>query len=311
MTEASDWTGAVGDVWAAEWRRTDRSFVDFAPNLDTAILAAAPPGAGKVLDIGCGAGATSIALARARPDLAITGVDLSAGLLAVARQRAAGLQGAADPSDGPGASADAPGLLRSPEKGDDPVLTAAPLGTLSFAEGDAVAAAGHLAPIDLFVSRHGVMFFDDPVRAFAALHAAAAPGAALVFSCFRATALNPWMAEIVAAATGAPPAPRDDAPGPFAFADESRVATILANAGWIDARATPIDYTYHAGAGADPVGDAVSFFSRIGPSAPILRALLADQREATLARIAEVCERHRQADAIDFPAAAWIWSARA
>lgn len=275
MTEASDWTGGVGDVWAAEWRRTDRSFADLAPALDGAILAAAPAGSGRVLDIGCGAGATSLALAEARPDLAITGVDLSPGSLVVARHRAARLE------------------------------------NLTFVEGDVIAAAGRLAPVDLFVSRHGVMFFDDPVRGFAALHAAAAPDAALVFSCFRAPARNAWISEVVEVVTGAPLAPRDDAPGPFAFADEARVARILADAGWVGATAVPVDYSYRAGEGDDPIADAVSFFSRIGPSAPILRTLLADQRDATLARIAEVCARHRHGDAVDFPAAAWIWSARA
>lgn len=274
MTDESDWTGQVGETWASEWQRTDRSFGDLARHLDAAILAAAPE-TGRALDIGCGAGATSLALAAARPDLAITGVDLSPGSLAVARDRAARLA------------------------------------NLTFVEGDVIAAARRLAPVDLFVSRHGVMFFDDPVRAFAALHAAAAPGAALVFSCFRAPAENAWISEVVEAVTGAPLAPRDAAPGPFAFADDGHVARILADAGWVGATAAPVDYTYRAGEGDDPVADAVSFFSRIGPSAPILRTLLADQRDATLARIAQVCARHRHGDAIDFPAAAWLWSARA
>src|SRR5690242_17548636 len=88
MTEARDWAGRVGDTWAAEWQRTDRSFGDLAARLNAAILAVAPD-TGRALDIGCGAGATSLALAAARPRLQVTGADLSVEMLAVARARAA------------------------------------------------------------------------------------------------------------------------------------------------------------------------------------------------------------------------------
>ena len=88
MTSAGDWTGRVGHVWAAEWRRTDRSFADLARHLDAAIVHVAPD-TGQALDIGCGAGTTSLALAEARPKLAITGIDLSDELVAIARQRLA------------------------------------------------------------------------------------------------------------------------------------------------------------------------------------------------------------------------------
>jgi SAM-dependent methyltransferase len=275
MTEASDWLGRVGDVWASEWERTDRSFADLAASLDAAILAAAPAGAGTALDIGCGAGATSIALAAARPDLSVIGVDLSQTQLAVARERATDL------------------------------------GNLQFVEGDVLRAAAAHAPIDLFVSRHGVMFFADPVAAFAALHAAAAPGARLVFSCFRTPEENAFSHEIAIAVAGAPPLPRGTAPGPYAFADPVRVAGILAAAGWADAKPCAIDYLHRAGQGDDPVGEAVAYFSRIGSAAPLLRAMSPPEREAARTRIAAVCAAHRRADAVDFPAAAWLWTARA
>ncbi|MGN6277419.1 MAG: class I SAM-dependent methyltransferase [Sphingomonas sp.] len=274
MTEAHDWAGLVGGTWASEWQRTDRSFAGLTPELDAAILAAAPD-TGRAVDIGCGAGSTSIALATARPNLAVTGADLSPALLTVARERAAGLA------------------------------------NLDFIEGDVLHTAAARSPIDLMVSRHGVMFFADPVPAFAALHAAAAPDARLVFTCFRAPAENAWASAIATAVTGSPPSPRTDAPGPFAFADEARVADILSDSGWREARATPIDYIYRAGDGPDAVADAVSFFSRIGPAAPLLRELPPAAREAALARIAAVCADHRSGDAVEFPAAAWLWTARA
>jgi SAM-dependent methyltransferase len=276
MTEAREWAGCVGGTWAAEWQRTDRSFGDLAPHLDAAIRAALPAGASRALDIGCGAGATALALAAAFPSLHITGVDLSPELLTVARDRAS--RGA--------------------------------LPNVTFTLGDARRVAADHAPLDLLVSRHGVMFFDDPVAAFAALHAAATPGAPLVFTCFRAASENRWAADLALAITGAPPQPAEG-PGPFAFANADRVGAIMAAAGWQQAAARPVDYAYRAGAGADPVGDAISFFSRIGPAAGLLRALAPAAREAALARIAALCLRHRGDDAVDFPAAAWLWTARA
>ena len=88
MTTAYDWTGRIGDVWAAEWRRTDRSFTNLTPHLNAAILSGATPQTRKIIDIGCGAGATSLATAQAIPTAQITGIDLSPTLIEIAKHRA-------------------------------------------------------------------------------------------------------------------------------------------------------------------------------------------------------------------------------
>src|SRR3954468_22416663 len=89
MTVDYDWRGAVGDVWAEEWRRTDRTL---APVNDALVAEAAvlPRGLARprLLDVGCGAGATSLALAAALGGAEITGIDLSEGLVVDARGRA-------------------------------------------------------------------------------------------------------------------------------------------------------------------------------------------------------------------------------
>ncbi|MBI0474799.1 methyltransferase domain-containing protein [Sphingomonas sp. MA1305] len=281
MTASGDWTGRVGDIWAEEWRRTDRSFADLAPRLDAAILAAAPPGAFAALDLGCGAGATTAALATARPDAAITAVDLSRPLLAVARQRCAALP------------------------------------HVHFHHGDALSAAEAAAPLDLVLSRHGVMFFADPTAAFARLDRAMAPGGALVFSCFAAQADNPW--SLLVGPPDAPPgpfapgpfAPGPFAPGPFAFAEPDRVAAWLAAAGWQAAQPVKIGFAYRVGEGDDPVADAIAFLGRIGPAARLMRDAAAADRAAMLARLRDRLAAQRNGSTIDFPAAAWIWSARA
>ncbi len=275
MTGAHDWSGAVGDVWAAEWQRTDRGFAAMTPHLDAAILAAAPI-RGNAIDIGCGAGGTSLALARARPELTVIGVDLSASLIDIARTR----------------GADVPNL--------------------SFRVADITAGDALDDSADLLVSRHGVMFFDDPVAGLAAVRRVARPGAALVFSCFDSVTRNRFAADPLATATGQEPVPATAyAPGPFAFADPDFVAETLAAAGWADLHHQSVAFSYRVGAGPDPIGDAVDFFKRIGPAAPLLRAAAPDARAAMIDRLTGLVTRHLHDGVVDFPAAAWLWSARA
>ena len=262
---------------AGEWRRTDRSFAGLSLVLDDAILSAAPDDGGRAVDLGCGAGRTSMTLATARPDLDIVGVDISRDLVAIATER----------------GRDLPNLRFA----------------VADVAGDAHAIA---AGARLLFSRHGVMFYDDPAAVFGALRGAVAPGARLVFSCFRAPSLNPWAATLVEAVVETRPVPAAGyAPGPFGFADPDWVGAMLAAAGWTAAAARPVDYTYIAGAGDDPVADAVAFFSRIGPAASAIRATPPAEREVLRHRLAAALEPWHQDGRVSFPAAAWIWSARA
>lgn len=274
MTSAFDWTGRVGQTWATEWERTDRSFAGLTPHLDAAILTAAPAGPFRSLDVGCGAGSTSLALVHARPDAQVIGVDLSPELVVVADHRGAGQA------------------------------------NLTFRLGDATDVARTLAPLDLLVSRHGVMFFGDPVVAFADLHAASRPGAGLIFSCFRDRGDNVWASDLVEQVTGVhPPVPTGYAPGPFGLADPSFTAAILEQAGWTIGSHARVDFSYLAGDGDDPVADAAAFFRHIGPLASARRQ--ADDPVALDARLKAVLERYRTGSTVAFAASAWIWRATA
>ena len=274
MTTAYDWTGKIGDVWAEEWRRTDRSFTNLTPHLDAAILATTTPQTRKIIDIGCGAGATTLATAQALPSATVTGIDLSPTLIEIARHRAETQTNA------------------------------------RFECADITVAAPNHGPTDLYVSRHGVMFFADPTAAFATLAEAAAPDASLVFSCFAERAANVWATETVAATGGDPDAPASTAPGPFAFADPTYVAEILATAGWNAAPPQRLNFAYRAGEGADSVADAVDYFRRIGPAASAIRDAAPEERERHIARLTDICARHSDGDTVEFPAVAWIWTAR-
>jgi SAM-dependent methyltransferase len=271
--DSSEWAGRVGDVWAEEWRRTDRSF---AP-LDAALVSTVCDRIGgdrepRILDVGCGAGTTSLALADRLPGARITGIDLSAPLLSVARSRAVAVPGC------------------------------------RFEQGDASSWAAETG-FDHIVSRHGVMFFADPVAAFAHLRGLTRPDGGLTFSCFRSAALNPW----ASALTHLMPQPGGDphAPGPFAFADKGHVQDILTRAGWRDVSAIAFDFDYVAGEGDDPVADAVSFFQRIGPVARAMRDLTELTRGELSEALLALVRDHVQGDRVQFPAAAWIWSASA
>jgi SAM-dependent methyltransferase len=169
------------------------------------------------------------------------------------------------------------------------------------------------APFDLIVSRHGVMFFEDPVAAFSHLHGLA-PQGRLLFSCFRAAAENEWMSAMLgiierhAPDTLAAPPP---AVGPFAFAEPARIEEILAGAGFAPPVIKPFDFTFLAGADGAPVADAMAYFRRIGPMARLAASLDEGAREAFLADLAGVAGAHCSEEGVAFRAAAWIVSSQA
>ncbi|MGX1096477.1 class I SAM-dependent methyltransferase [Amorphus sp. MBR-141] len=156
VDQAALWNGPAGHAWVDAQDTLDRMFQGF----ETRIAEAVQQGRGAhVLDVGCGTGATTLAVARQVGERgAAVGVDLSAPMLARARERAA-----------------AAGLPATFEQAD--------AGTHAFPP----------ARFDRIVSRFGVMFFADPAAAFANLRAAARPGAALDAFAWRAPADNPFM----------------------------------------------------------------------------------------------------------------------
>lgn len=273
MTDTSEWTGRVGLAWAEEWQRTDRSFGPLTDRLcDPAALGTFV----RALDIGCGAGEVALRIAQKHPQAQVEGIDIAVDLLAVARAR----------------------CLKIPNA--------------RFAESDAaIWRAEPDARPDLLVSRHGVMFFADPVAAFAHLRGEAAPAARLRFSCFRARADNAWAASLASVLPQPQEAPDPDAPGPFAFANPERVEAILAAAGWRGIAFEPIDYAMIAGEGSDAAGEALAYFQRIGPAARAMAEMPARVREATRERLRTMLASHYRGGRVSLPAAAWIVTAHA
>lgn len=271
------WNGENGDKWARLQERLDALFT---PISEAAVTAAAPRRGDHVLDVGCGCGATVLALAEAVGSLGrVTGVDISAPMLAVAGHRIveAGLDGAA-------------------------VL-------------EADAAAHPFAPgsVDLVFSRFGVMFFDAPAEAFINIHRALKPGGRLFFACWRPFATNPWFAVPHAAALPhLPPQEGTDpeAPGPFSLAEPERVRRILGLAGFSDVAVEPFDaeLTLGRSGGAE---DAMRFTVQVGPVSRALGTGTDEQRAAAGRAVAEALAAVDGPDGIRLGARCWFVSARA
>lgn len=272
MTDRRDWEGRTGRKWADEWRRTDRAFAGLTEKLLARIRVLSPA---NVLDIGCGAGELSLAIAREHPAAQVLGVDIAAPLIDTATERGANLP------------------------------------NVRFQIADAATFKPD-RPSDLLVSRHGVMFFDDPPLAFTHLRSVAAPDAHLLFSCFRDRSLNPWASEIAKLLPPGAVSPADPrASGPFAFSERDHVERILTEAGWAAVHFEAVDFAYVAGTGDDPLGDAKSFFLSIGPAAAAAVELSPDARLQFIDRLVRFLDEHRSGSIVALPASAWMVTARA
>jgi SAM-dependent methyltransferase len=271
----SQWATTSGSVWARRWRDTDAGLAGLSPYLLSALKAASPEGPFRAFDIGCGPGTTTLDVAAASPLAEIVACDVSPDLVEIARQRSA----------------------NNPR--------------VRVVGGDAEERAGSEGPFDLFFSRHGVMFFGDPVRAFGSFRKAANPGASMVFSCFQSWGLNPWAFELADAAAGRTLPPPGREPSGFAFADPDYVREILGASGWADATPIDVKFNYVAGEGAEAVKSALSFFSELGPSSRLIESLSEHERSAAQERMRGIIERHQNGGTVTFEAAAWIWTAKA
>ncbi|SMF69721.1 Ubiquinone/menaquinone biosynthesis C-methylase UbiE [Tistlia consotensis] len=270
--QAARWNGPAGRAWVEAQAALDALFEPF----ERLLAGQVPEGsAAGVLDVGCGTGATTLAIARRLgPGGRCLGLDLSAPMLARARERAA--------AEG------------SPAR---------------FLQADAAGHAFEPAAFDLIVSRFGVMFFDDPVRAFANLRAAAKPGAALRCIAWRSPGENPFMttAERAAAPLLPPLPPRvPDAPGQFAFADPERVRGILEDSGWTAVALRPLDVPCRL-----PAADLQRYITRMGPVGTALQQADAATRARVVAALEAAFAAYVAEGEARFTAACWLVEATA
>lgn len=266
------WNGSAGRAWVETQDVLDQMFKPFEDLLMEAVLAG--PG-GRLLDVGCGTGSTTLAAARLLGEKGhCTGIDISDPMVAAARARA--------------------------EREGTPAR---------FIRANAQVHPFEPASFDTILSRFGVMFFDAPVQAFANLRRAARDEAKLHFIAWRSAAENPFMTTAERAA--APllpnlPARRPDAPGQFAFADERRVHRILEESGWGTIEIRPIDVACTL-----PETELGRYLTRLGPVGTILHEADESIRTQVVKVVRTAFDPYVQGADVRFTAACWLVDARA
>jgi ubiquinone/menaquinone biosynthesis C-methylase UbiE len=270
--QAKRWNGVAGRAWVDAQQLLDQMFKPLEELLVEAVAAASR---GRVLDVGCGTGSTTLAVAR-RLGLKghCIGIDISEPMIAAARARA----------EREGVAA-------------------------QFIRANAQVHAFEPESVDMIISRFGVMFFDDPVQAFANLLRAASPDAALRLIVWRSAADNPFMTTAErAAASILPnlPARRPDGPGQFAFADRERVSVILEKSGWAEIDLRPVDVDCIL-----PEKELSRYLTRLGPVGMALQ----EADDSTRARVVETVrpafDPYVHGTEARFTAACWMIGARA
>lgn len=272
--QAAAWNEGAGRAWVARQEQLD---AQLEPLGEAAIAALAPAPGDRVIDVGCGAGATTLALAGRVGPGSVLGVDVSAPLVARARERARGVS------------------------------------NVRFELADAQTFALEPSSFDAVFSRFGVMFFGDPVVAFRNVRAALRPSGRLAFVCWRDYAENPSFSLPIEAArsllSSAPEAAPSHAPGPFAFADGARVRSILEAAGFAHVEVAPRDGDVVFGGG--DLDGAVDLAFHVGPLSRAAADLDDALRDRIRAAVRDELAKHLGPRGVTVPAATWVVTARA
>jgi SAM-dependent methyltransferase len=269
------WNGPTGQRWTRLSKQIEDNIRPFSDELIRRLV---PKPGERIVDIGCGGGDTTLALAdRVQGHGFVLGVDISRPLLQRATARAA----------------------NTPEY------------PVRFAEADAASYAFERGSFDALFSRFGVMFFADPAAAFANMRRALKPGGRIAFACWRDRRDNAWVTLPVAAArkhlAELPPAPGPDEPGPFAFADSARIQRILTSAGFTAIQCEKFDPLLVYG---DGTRAAAEYLTQMGPIGSVLQEHPEALRQQVADTLAAMLDEKRETGALRLAAAAWIVTAR-
>ncbi|MEY4376352.1 MAG: hypothetical protein RJB26_902 [Pseudomonadota bacterium] len=268
-----DWAGAMGDNWLANLQR----FEGMIEPVGAAFLEHAAFVAGEtVVDVGCGAGGTSVAIARCvGPSGAVLGLDISPALIAHSRQRGAGIA------------------------------------HLAFECSNAAEAFPSGAPFDRLFSRFGTMFFAEPTTAFTNLRRMLKAGGRADLAVWAPPADNEWVAGVMAVFGRHVDLPRPvpRAPGPFALADRDYCRELLNAAGFGQVAFTPWTGLQCLGGPGATAAEAAEFVMSSMSFAKMLTAGDEGLRGKVLAELTEWLAARVTGRGVELQGKAWLVSA--
>ena len=268
------WSGKGGDYWVVKQNEMD---IMLNPLGEKALAKLDLKSNSKVLDVGCGCGATTLEIAKKVSDGTVTGLDISVPMLDQAKSEAS-IQG---------------------------------ISNVDFRVVDVQVEQLASKEYDYVYSRFGVMFFEDPFEAFRNISSSVKEGGKLSFVCWQDPYLNPWQSLSIQVIRGYLdiPSPPPRSPGPFAFQEKDYVKDILEQSGFpnISLDDNQEDITMFAG---KSLQEASEDYLAINP---VVTEMLKDSPDSLKAKIVESLKEafseYHKGDGLLFPSATWIVSA--
>ncbi|GAA1372186.1 class I SAM-dependent methyltransferase [Streptomyces beijiangensis] len=266
------WNGYEGTYWATHQDRWDSVNAGFnAPLFAAASIAEGD----RVLDIGCGAGFTTRLAARTAHAGQARGLDLSAPMLARARE-----------------SAQREGL-----------------DNVAFEQADAQVHPFEPGAFDVAISRYGVMFFADPVAAFTNIAGALRAEGRLAFVCGAGPERNEWLTAMASLRAHLPMGDlgTPGGPGMFSLSDPERVRAVLAAAGFVHITVERAETRGVWGPHAEATAD---FLLDSGPGRHLTQQVEAEVRERARQALVDALRPYEDHDAVRLRSSAWLVTAR-
>lgn len=269
------WSGAGGDVWVNKQREMD---IMLNPLGDRVIERLDLKSDAKIIDIGCGCGATTLEIAKKITQGEILGVDISEPMLDKAAETAREMS----------------------------------LSNISFEVKDVQVDVMPQNYFDVAFSRFGVMFFEDPFEAFKNIHSSLKEDGLLSFVCWQNASLNPWQSlsiQVIKEFLDLP-APAPKSPGPFAFEDKTYLEEILRESGFkgLEILDNQEDIVMFSG---KSIREACEDYLTINP---VVTEMLKNSKPELTEEILEALvikfSTFHQNDGLLFPSATWIVTAK-
>ena len=269
------WSGAGGDVWVNKQREMD---IMLNPLGDRVIERLDLKSDAKIIDIGCGCGATTLEIAKKITQGVILGVDISEPMLDKAAETAREMS----------------------------------LSNISFEVKDVQVDVMPQNYFDVAFSRFGVMFFEDPFEAFKNIHSSLKEDGLLSFVCWQNASLNPWQSlsiQVIKEFLDLP-APAPKSPGPFAFEDKTYLEEILRESGFkgLEILDNQEDIIMFSG---KSIREACEDYLTINP---VVTEMLKNSKPELTEEILEALvikfSNFHQNDGLLFPSATWIVTAK-